>query len=188
MSNQLSNQPHGLFHRIAVALDGSPTSDLVLEKAVGLAQRSQAPLLLVHAISPAESAYLSPSFAVRGAYPVFSPEEFNFQLQQWQAAQEASLKLLQDYQAKVTATGLTAELLQAKSAAGPAICAAARDWNADLIVLGRRGYSGLGELLMGSVSNYVLHHACCSVLTVQGNSDAIPGEAAAEKAQVESSQ
>lgn len=164
----MSHSPQGLFHKIVVALDGSPNSDLVLEKAIGLAQLAQSQMLLIHAISPAESTYLSPAFATRGAYPVFSPEEFNFQLQQWQAAQEASLKLLQAYQAKVAAAGLTAELIQGKTAAGPAICAAAQDWQADLIVLGRRGYSGLGELLMGSVSNYVLHHARCSVLTVQG--------------------
>ncbi|MFM7423768.1 MAG: universal stress protein [Elainella sp.] len=168
MSHQPSHQPQGSFRRIVVALDGSPNSDLVLENAIGLARLFQSQLLLIHAISAAESTYLSPSFAVRGVYPVFSPEEFNFQFQQWQAAQDASLKLLQAYQAKVVAAGLTAELIQGKTAAGPAICAAAKDWNADLIVLGRRGYSGLGELLMGSVSNYVLHHACCSVLTVQG--------------------
>lgn len=41
----------------------------------------------------------------------------------------------------------------------------ARNWQADVIVIDRRGIS---ELLMGSVSNYVLHHAQCSVFTVQG--------------------
>ncbi|MEO0350033.1 MAG: universal stress protein, partial [Cyanobacteria bacterium P01_A01_bin.15] len=41
-------------------------------------------------------------------------------------------------------------------------------WNADLIMMGRRGRSGFSELLLGSVSNYVMHHAPCSVLTVQG--------------------
>ncbi len=39
---------------------------------------------------------------------------------------------------------------------------------ADLIVVGRRGRSGLSELILGSASNYVLHHAPCSVLTLQG--------------------
>lgn len=48
------------------------------------------------------------------------------------------------------------------------ICDVARSWKADLIVLGRRGYSGVKELFLGSVSNYVLHHTPCSILTVQG--------------------
>ncbi|NEO65320.1 MAG: universal stress protein, partial [Moorea sp. SIO4G2] len=37
-----------------------------------------------------------------------------------------------------------------------------------LIVLGRRGLGGLKEMVLGSVSNYVVHHAPCSVLVVQG--------------------
>ncbi len=43
----------------------------------------------------------------------------------------------------------------------------ARNCGADVIVMGRRGHSGLSELILGSVSNYVLHHAPCSVLIVQ---------------------
>jgi hypothetical protein len=34
--------------------------------------------------------------------------------------------------------------------------------------MGRRGRTGISELLLGSVSNYVTHHATCSVLIVQG--------------------
>jgi nucleotide-binding universal stress UspA family protein len=44
----------------------------------------------------------------------------------------------------------------------------ARTWNADLIVIGRRGLRGLAEMFLGSVSNHVIHHAHCSVLVVQG--------------------
>jgi nucleotide-binding universal stress UspA family protein len=52
---------------------------------------------------------------------------------------------------------------------GSLICQTARDWQADLIVLGRRGHRGLSEVLLGSVSNYVIHHAPCSVLVVQAS-------------------
>jgi phage terminase large subunit GpA-like protein len=33
-------------------------------------------------------------------------------------------------------------------------------------MVGHRGRTGLSEFLLGSVSNYVMHHAPCSVLVV----------------------
>lgn len=40
-------------------------------------------------------------------------------------------------------------------------------WNADLIIMGSRGHSGLKELVLGSISKYVVHHALCSVMVVR---------------------
>lgn len=54
------------------------------------------------------------------------------------------------------------------SAASPERENVAQNWQADVIIVGRRGRRGISELLMGSVSNYVLHHAHCSVFIVQG--------------------
>ena len=42
----------------------------------------------------------------------------------------------------------------------------ANSWQADMIIVGNRGRSGLSEFFLGSVSNYVMHHAPCSVLVV----------------------
>jgi nucleotide-binding universal stress UspA family protein len=42
----------------------------------------------------------------------------------------------------------------------------AERWRADLIVVGSHGYGFWGRLL-GSVSNYVVHNAPCSVLVVR---------------------
>ena len=43
------------------------------------------------------------------------------------------------------------------------IIRAATDWEADLIVMGTRGRTGLERLLLGSVARKVLQHAPCSV-------------------------
>jgi nucleotide-binding universal stress UspA family protein len=48
-------------------------------------------------------------------------------------------------------------------AAGASILRKARGWNPDLIVLGSHGRSGLSRFILGSVSQYVLHNASCSV-------------------------
>ncbi|MGI9645368.1 MAG: universal stress protein [Ilumatobacteraceae bacterium] len=54
-----------------------------------------------------------------------------------------------------------------KRKVGRAICDAVAAHGADLIVIGSHGSSHAGEVLLGSVSQYVLHHASCPVLTVR---------------------
>lgn len=49
--------------------------------------------------------------------------------------------------------------------AGHALCEQAE--GADLVVVGSRGRGGFTGLLLGSVSNYVTHHAHCPVLIVR---------------------
>jgi nucleotide-binding universal stress UspA family protein len=46
----------------------------------------------------------------------------------------------------------------------------ASEWNADLILLGSHGYTGLTRLLLGSVAQYVVSHAPCSVEVVRRKS------------------
>lgn len=43
----------------------------------------------------------------------------------------------------------------------------AKEWGADLIVVGSHGYGFWSRALLGSVSNSVVHHAPCSVLIVR---------------------
>jgi len=50
---------------------------------------------------------------------------------------------------------------------GRRIVTAAEDCAADIIVIGARGLGGIGRLLLGSVSSYVVHHAPCSVLVAR---------------------
>lgn len=44
---------------------------------------------------------------------------------------------------------------------------AAKEWEADMIVVGAHGRGFWGRLLLGSVSSAVVHHAACSVLVVR---------------------
>jgi nucleotide-binding universal stress UspA family protein len=47
------------------------------------------------------------------------------------------------------------------------IVATANDFDADLVVVGARGLGGMARVLLGSVSQKVLHHARCPVLIVK---------------------
>lgn len=47
------------------------------------------------------------------------------------------------------------------------ICEVAKHENPDLIVVGSHGYGMVERVLIGSVSDYVVHHAQCPVLVVR---------------------
>lgn len=48
-----------------------------------------------------------------------------------------------------------------------ALCELAKDEKVDMLVMGRRGLSKLDRLLIGSVSEYCVQNAPCSVMTVR---------------------
>jgi nucleotide-binding universal stress UspA family protein len=47
------------------------------------------------------------------------------------------------------------------------ILAAAREWDADVIVIGTHGRSGVSRLLLGSTAEAVVRHAPCPVLVIK---------------------
>ena len=53
------------------------------------------------------------------------------------------------------------------SSTGEAVCAAARDSGADLVIVGSQGRTGIGRMLLGSVAESVVRHAPCPVLVVR---------------------
>jgi universal stress protein A len=65
------------------------------------------------------------------------------------------------------AAGVTAEFMVWEGDAGSAIANAAEAEQADLIVVGTRGRSGAGRMLLGSVSDHVVRNAGCPVLIVR---------------------
>ena len=95
---------------------------------------------------------------------------------QWQDYVDKSLKTLRDYTGRAEAAGLTADLIRSANAPGPGICSMAKTWKADMIVMGSHQRTGMRELLLGSVSNYVMHHAPCSVMVVSLENEAEAGE------------
>lgn len=62
----------------------------------------------------------------------------------------------------------------------PATALLAEAEDASLLVVGARGLGGFRELLLGSVSQNVLHHAPCTVAIVRDGSEARMGAAASE--------
>ncbi|NJL21539.1 MAG: universal stress protein [Leptolyngbyaceae cyanobacterium SM1_3_5] len=157
-----------MFQKILVAIDASKQGEIVFEQALDLAKATAASLMLLHVLSSEEEG--SPNVSMVGLeyYPAVANEIAQMHQKQWEEYENRSLEMLRSRVEQAATAGITAEFTQNFGSPGRTICEVARTWEADLVVVGRRGHSGLNELLLGSVSNYVLHHAPCSVLTVQG--------------------
>lgn len=58
---------------------------------------------------------------------------------------------------------------------GPTVVAFATDGDADLVIMGSHGRTGVARLLLGSVARHVLHHSSCSVVVVRRHADPVRG-------------
>ena len=165
-----------MFHKILAAIDTSPISRWVVNFASSLAKQSNAQLGLLYVLTLDQTEdlplskfdttntleeYPTPSGSLIKRYIGHS------ELDHLNETNNPELNLLKSYTHDAISQGVSAEFFQCIGDPGVAICDFAKAWQADLIVIGHRGRSGLAELLLGSVSNHVVHHAPCSVHIVR---------------------
>ncbi|MBI4783344.1 MAG: universal stress protein [Oscillatoriophycideae cyanobacterium NC_groundwater_1537_Pr4_S-0.65um_50_18] len=157
-----------MFHKILVAIDRSPLGEHIFGKALALAKALEAELMILHVLSADESGSPQIPVSATGLMTNLTLEAATFEIyqKQWQEFEAQGLAFLQSHTQIATEAGVKTEFTQTPGYPGRVICELAKNWSSDLIVVGRRGTSGLSELFLGSVSNYVLHHAPCEVLVV----------------------
>jgi nucleotide-binding universal stress UspA family protein len=156
-----------MLYKILVAVDDSLMNRVVFNEALELSRKTGASLMLLHVMTPEEKNHPElPRSYVPYYYPIITDELLQQYQVEWEAAESRGLEMLRSLAQE--ATGVEVEFTQNIGDPGRVICDLAKDWCATLIVTGRRGRTGLSELFMGSVSNYVIHHAPCSVFVVQG--------------------
>jgi nucleotide-binding universal stress UspA family protein len=173
-----------MFKKILVAIDDTDIGRHVFDEGLSLAKTTGANLMLQHVVSPFDDKYPNPGYIYPyGFYPIHT-DTSNYYVRQWEAVKEDGIHFLTLLCNQATIAGVNAEFTQNLGDPGRMICDIASSWGADLIMVGRRGRSGLSEFFLGSVSNYVLHHAHCSVLTVQGPNHPEIGEMKKAKASV----
>ena len=159
-----------MIRKIVVGLDKSDLSLKALQKAVIFAQSYGAELKLVCVLSGSEpDAPQVGSYFNGYPYPgmnITMLESYQMAWTQFVDASQAWLgQRISD--AKQIYDGVSGTILYGSP--GKQLCEFANTWNADLIIIGNHGLSGISELLMGSVSNHVMHHAPCSVLIVHAD-------------------
>jgi nucleotide-binding universal stress UspA family protein len=79
---------------------------------------------------------------------------------------KAAAELLESYRSQLDGSGLTVDVLATEGRPGSEIIKALESQDCDCAVLGQRGRGRIKRLLLGSVSDYVLHHAKRPVLLV----------------------
>jgi len=153
-----------VYKKILVGIDRSPLGDAVFEQALSIASLEKANLMLFSSV-PIENTSM-------GSYTnLYGEELVNFSQaiqEQLQEEMNALTKWLAEYEKKAAQQGISAQSELRMGSPESSLRELAITWGADLIVVGRRGRKGLAEVLLGSVSNYIVHHAPCSVLVVQG--------------------
>jgi nucleotide-binding universal stress UspA family protein len=169
-NNSIKEKEVDMFHKIIVAIDHSEMGKRVFDEAVFLAKATNACLMLLHVLSPYEEGHPDlGTLASVAYYPGMDDDIVKQYLKQWESYKKEGLEQLRSYTEEAIRLGVKAELIQLTGSPAYVICDQARTWGADLIIMGRRGLSGLKEAILGSISNYVTHHAYCSVLTVHGS-------------------
>jgi len=151
------------IQNILVGVDFSEFSNAALRYATFLAERFGATLTLVHAVEP----YLYPEDLSAG----FTIEELEGP---WIQRQKEKLETLK----QTIKQGIASTIVVTMGTPWNRIVGIARSRNADLIVVGTHGRTGLKHALMGSTAERVSRHAACPVLIVHWP-DKGPGSIAA---------
>jgi nucleotide-binding universal stress UspA family protein len=80
-------------------------------------------------------------------------------------------KLVDETTTRLKHAGIKAEGIVREGKVGKTIVEEAKEWEADLIVVGAHGLSGLESLIMGNVARHVVDHAVCSVEVIRPKSE-----------------
>jgi len=146
--------------RLLVATDFSEPAARALDAALALAAKRGAELHLMHALEV--------------ALPLFEPYAVVLPADWVGEARRLAQEKLAEAQELVKARGLTGTTHLGDVPAAHAIAERARALDADLIVVGTHGHTGLKHALLGSVAERTVEYAPCSVWTVKGERAAEP--------------
>ena len=160
-----------MLNKILVAIDISETDKSTFNTAISLAKMTGARLMLLNVIAPNKNNYPNPFIYSGYEYDLMDESLVAIYQEQWSKFKQRGIEVLRSLVQEAATIGIKAEFTQEFGHPGRTICDRANTWSADLILIGSRGLTGVKEMFLGSVSNYVTHHAPCSVLILRETSD-----------------
>lgn len=147
-----------MFSRILVCSDGSEQAIEAAKNAVELARRFDAQLILLNVYDP--SVVPAATMGVPSGALQIAINAGRYAEETQKAIEEETSQVFQE-------AGITYTMRRERGHPVDRIVSVAQEEKVDLIVLGSRGLGGFDRLLLGSVSEGVLHHAHCPVLIVR---------------------
>jgi nucleotide-binding universal stress UspA family protein len=142
------------YASVVVGTDGSETATRAVAQAAELAASEGARLIIVTAYTPGEG-------PAHGVDADAVPADIRFALTDRVQAEE----LVEAGREQARAAGAPKVVVQALPGhPAEVLLEAAKDFSADLIVVGSRGLSSHAHFILGSVAASVAHHAPCDVL------------------------
>lgn len=144
------------YNRIMVAVDGSQEAELAFKKALNVAKRNQAELLLLHVID-------ARAFQTMTSFDTMLAEQ----------ATDMAKNSLKEYEETAQKAGVDRIKTLIEYGSPKTVIAkyTPDEYNIDLILLGATGLNAVERLFIGSVSEYVIRHAPCDVLVVRTDLD-----------------
>ena len=139
-----------MFAKILVAVDGSESAKRAFDKSVFLAQKCNSKLFVVHVVLDWE--YGGDSAAT-------------FELIEDLRAR--GIELLEQCKKQALQSSVEVETVLEQGDYAHEIIEVAKRKDCELIIMGSRGMSPIKELMLGSVSLKVMHHASCPVMVVR---------------------
>jgi nucleotide-binding universal stress UspA family protein len=154
-----------MYQRILVPVDGSPTSERGLDEAIQLARLTGGRLRLLHVVDG-----LSVAMGSSAGFMPVAPDTFSL-------LREGGDQILANARTRVEAATIPVDTVLDDTLGGricDLVVAQARQWPADLIVIGTHGRRGVGRVLMGSDAEQVLRLAPVPVLLVRAAEASAP--------------
>ena len=145
-----------MYKAIVVGTDGSDRAAVAVKEAFAMAKITGAKVYAVHAVHPAATTGFSDVPGVAQATTTSLRDH----------ADQVGTELL----AEAERQGVSIEVQNPEGDPADALISTAQAVEADLVVVGNRGMTGMKRFVLGSVPNKVSHHCPCSLLIV--NTDA----------------
>ncbi len=145
--------------KIMVAVDGSQAAGRAVAQAIALGGE-----ILLVTVLEAPGAYFPNILLPTGDWVTVSgPADRDLE----KLLTEAAENLLARYQRECEAAGRTAQARLLRGTPRETLCQVAAQEQPDILAIGSRGLGSVERLVLGSVSDYVVHHAPCPVLVVR---------------------